>query len=82
VEEKEDSMQSPFLTADEVALLLRKSTKWVYQRAGDIPGAFKLGGSWFFDKDILLSSLKELAAPGKPKRNGHARVDALRHGLS
>lgn len=75
-------MQSPFLTADEVALLLRKSTKWVYQRAGDIPGAFKLGGSWFFDKDILVSSLKELAAPGKPKRNDRAKSDGFRHGLS
>ena len=75
-------MQSPFLTADEVALLLRKSTKWVYQRAGEIPGAFKLGGSWFFDRDILVSSLKELAAPGKPRRIGHGRADARRHGLS
>ena len=75
-------MQSPFLTADEVALLLRKSTKWVYQRAVDIPGAFKLGGSWFFDKDILLSSLKELATTGKPKRNGLGKSDDNRHGLS
>ena len=74
-------MESPFLTADEVALLLRKSTKWVYQRARDIPGAFKLGGSWFFDKDILLSSLKELAAPGKPKRKGYRESTDNRHSL-
>ncbi len=75
-------MQSPFLTADEVSLLLRKSTKWIYQRAGEIPGAFKLGGSWFFDQEILLHSLKELAAPGKPKRNGRPKSDDNRHGLS
>jgi len=72
-------MQSPFLTADEVSLLLRKSTKWTYQRAKDIPGSFKLGGSWFFDKDILLSSLKELASTGKPKPKP-SRSDG-RHGV-
>ena len=58
-----------FLTAGEVATLLRKSTKWVYQNARLIPGGFKLNGSWLWDKEVLVDSLKELAKkPLAPKR--------------
>lgn len=69
---------STFLTAGEVATLLRKSTKWVYSNTRLIPGGFKLGGSWYWDKDILLSSLKELAA--RPPQTSKAG-SADRHGL-
>jgi hypothetical protein len=55
----------PYLSVGELASLLRVSTKWCYQRMKDIPGSFKLGGCWFVDREILLSSLKDLAA--KPK---------------
>jgi hypothetical protein len=50
-----------FLSAGEVALLLRKSTKWVYQKADELPGAFKLGGTWFFDREIMVTSLQALS---------------------
>ena len=73
-------MDTPFLTADEVSLLLRKSSKWVYQRATEIPGSFKLGGSWFFDREILLAELKDKAS--KPTREAVKRnVPTNRHGL-
>ena len=54
-------MESPYLTVDEVASLLRKSSKWVYQKQTEIPGYFKLAGSIFFDREILQTHLNELA---------------------
>jgi len=58
-----------FLTAGEVATLLRKSIKWVYQNSRLIPGGFNLSGSWLWDKEILVSSLKEMAKkPSAPRR--------------
>ncbi|CAB1059417.1 hypothetical protein D1BOALGB6SA_4179 [Olavius sp. associated proteobacterium Delta 1] len=45
-------MKSPYLTVDEVATLLRKSSKWVYNKKRQIPGYFKLAGSIFFDREI------------------------------
>ena len=54
-------MDSPYLTVDEVASQLRKSNKWVYSKKQLLPGYFKLGGAIFFDREILLSRLKELA---------------------
>ena len=54
-------MDSPYLTVDEVASLLRKSNKWVYSKKQLLPGYFKLEGAIFFDREILLSRLKELA---------------------
>ena len=57
-----------FITAGEVATLLRKSTKWVYQNARLIPGGFKLNGSWLWDKELLLDSLRDLAKkPSAPR---------------
>ena len=52
---------SPYLTVKEVAELLGRSTKWVYKSQLLIPGHFKLAGSIFFDKDVLLSTLKTKA---------------------
>ena len=54
-------MKSPYLAVDEVAALLRKSTKWVYIKKEQIPGYFKLAGSIFFDREILQEHLKEQA---------------------
>jgi hypothetical protein len=51
---------NPFLSVGETASLLGKSEKWVYAHLQELPGAFKLGGSWFIDKTILLSELKSL----------------------
>lgn len=54
-------MNPQFLTIKEVADLLGRSTKWVYLSKESIPGYFKLVGSIFFDRDILLSALKSKA---------------------
>jgi len=56
-------MDSPYLSVGELALLLRKSEKWIYQmlNKGKIPGAFKLGGSWLVDRDILGAALQKRA---------------------
>jgi len=74
-------MSSPiFLSAGEVALLLRKSTKWVYQKADELPGAFKFGGTWFFDREIMVTSLQALSQ--KPTRsNPKPDRTQSRHGL-
>jgi len=54
-------MNSPYLSVKEVAQLLGKSSKWVYMSKDRLPGYFKLAGAIFFDKDILLASLKAKA---------------------
>jgi hypothetical protein len=73
-------MDSPYLSVGEVAQLFGKSQKWVYQKKSEIPGFFKLAGSIFFDREILLSSLKTIASQ-KPagKQKPDSRND--RHGL-
>ena len=72
-------MDSPYLTVKEVAILLRKSEKWVYAKRTQIPGQFKLAGAIFFDRDILKSRLKELAF--KPTKR-LARACPDKHGLT
>jgi predicted DNA-binding transcriptional regulator AlpA len=59
-------MPSPYLCAQEVADLLGKSLKWTYQNQKVIPGRFKLGKSIFWDKEVLINSIREQA--GKPVR--------------
>ena len=49
------------LTIKEVAQLLNKSEKWCYLKKDQLPGYFKLAGSIFFDRDVLLSTLKAKA---------------------
>ena len=71
-------MKSPYLTVDEVATLLRKSSKWVYSKKDQIPGYFKLAGSIFFDCEILQSHLKEQAF--RPTRKV-SRPPMDKHGL-
>jgi len=59
-------MESPYLTVKEVAEFLHKSEKWVYLHKESIPGYFRLALSIFFDKDVLLATLKSQAT--KPVR--------------
>lgn len=49
------------LTVDEVAGLLRVSTKTVYRRArlGQLPGAFKVGHQWRIHPAPLMAHLNE-----------------------
>ena len=72
-------MKSPYLTVDEVAKLLRRSTKWVYCRKSQIPGYFKIAGSILFDREILQDHLKELAF--KPTRKVSHSVITDKYGL-
>ena len=72
-------MESPYLSVGEVAQLLGKSQKWVYQKKSEIPGFFKLAGSIFFDREVLLSSLKTKASQPTRKQKPDSRND--RHGL-
>lgn len=71
---------SSYLSVGETASLLGKSEKWVYAHLSELPGAFKLGGSWFIDKEILTSGLKSLAQ--KPARKSAQRPVHDRHGLT
>lgn len=73
-------MDNPYITVEEVAGLLRKNPKWVYNHKEDIPGFFRLAGAIFFDRDILTDHLKELAfKPTKKANRITSSVD--RHGL-
>ena len=53
-------MDARFLSVGEVALLLGMSNKWVYRHKAELPGFFKLAGTIFFDREILLSSCGDL----------------------
>ena len=54
-------MNSPYLSVKEVAQFLNKSEKWVYLSKESIPGFFRLANSIFFDKEVLLATLKTKA---------------------
>jgi hypothetical protein len=72
-------MNTAYLSVGEVATLFGKSTKWVYSALQEdlIAGAFKLNGSWFIDKKILLTDLHSKATK---KKGGHSLRDN-RHNL-
>jgi predicted DNA-binding transcriptional regulator AlpA len=55
-----------FLVAKEVAEILGKSLKWLYQNQTRIPGRFVIGKSIFWDKEVLMEALKSQAR--KPVR--------------
>lgn len=73
-------MENPFITVEEVASLLRKNPKWVYGNKKTIPGFFKLAGSIFFDREILISHLKELAFKPTPQKARRVSIED-QHGL-
>lgn len=56
-------MASPFLSVGELSQMLKVSEKWIYQQLGkgEIPGAFKISGMWFIDRELFLSALREKA---------------------
>lgn len=68
-----------FLSAKEVSEILGKSLKWVYANKDEIPGMFYLGKAYFWDRDVLLTGLKELATSPKGKARGKL---VSKHGLS
>jgi regulator of sigma D len=71
--------QSPFLTVGETAIILRKSEKWIYRHASDIPGSLKLFGSWLFDRQTLLEELKKRSRITPKEESRDNPMD--RHGL-
>ncbi|MCE5251359.1 helix-turn-helix domain-containing protein [bacterium] len=72
-------MDSPYLSVAQVAQLLGRTPKWVYENKGVIPGFFKLGGSIFFDREVLESGLKNAATQPAKRPKPDSRND--RHGL-
>ena len=80
-------MPTRFLKVKEVAKLLNISDKTVYKIKEEIPGYFKLAKMHFFDEEVLLMRLKELATltnkpiqPNKINRKCHDNKSD-RHGL-
>jgi predicted DNA-binding transcriptional regulator AlpA len=56
--------ERPYYSVGELCEVLNCSTKWMYQQLnrGNIPGAFRIGtATWFIDRDIFHSTLKEKA---------------------
>lgn len=77
-------MASPFYSVGELAVVLKCSTKWVYQQLGkgNIPGAFHIGtATWFIDKDVFHSNLKVKAQKPQPKVRQTGGIKS-RHDLS
>ncbi len=72
-------MDSPYLSVAEVAELFGRSSKWVYQRKAEIPGYFKLAGSIFFDREILLLNLRNVATQPAKRQKPDSTSD--RHGI-
>ncbi len=72
-------MDFHYLSVGEGALLPGKFQKWVYQKKGVIPGYFKLAGSIFFDREILLLNLRNAATQPAKRQKPDVRND--RHGL-
>jgi len=76
---------SRYLSVKEVAALLGVSIKTIYAKKLSIPGYFNLAGLHFFDEDVLVTSLKDLAThsvtkPIEPVKTNRKRP-ADRHGL-
>lgn len=73
-------MDKIFYTPGEVAQVLRVATKTIYRMllTGEIPGAFKFGGTWRIDREIFHASLKKQATP---KVKGHVLSTDNRHDL-
>jgi hypothetical protein len=72
-----------YLSAKEVATILKISVKTVYKKLDCIPGYFNLGGMHFFDEDEFRSGLKSLATQKKqtePFQDSHTRARD-KHGL-
>lgn len=75
-------MENLYITVEEVAELLRKSPKWVYSHKEQIPGYFKIQGAIFFDRNVMIQSLRELATNPKPTQIKARRVSTEdQHGL-
>ncbi len=75
-------MDTKFLSAKEVAALLGRSEKWVYSNKAAIPGMFYLGRSYFWDQEVLLGTLKDLATrPAKPGARSGGKPIGDRHCL-
>lgn len=69
---------SRYLSVKEVAAILNVSPKTVYKKKTELPGYFKLAGLHFFDEEVLVKRLKELATTYKPTQ---IRSRMGRHGL-
>ena len=72
-------MDSPYLSVAEVAKLFARCEKWVYQNKSEIPGYFKLAGSIFFDREILLLNLRNAATQPAKRQKPDSTSD--RHGI-
>lgn len=65
--------QSPFMTADEIALRLgiHANTVYVYAKAGQIPGE-RVGRRWFFKRGVIEQWLRNGGLEGGPVAAGAA----------
>ena len=65
-------MTETFMTIEEVAELLRISSRSVYNMAqtGELPGAIKIGNQWRINRELLMEWTMEQAtkAPDKSKK--------------
>lgn len=70
-------MERKLLGVKDVATILEKSERWVYQKKTEIPGYFKLGGAIFFDSRTFWQWIETNCTQPKVKPDS-ARG---RHGL-
>lgn len=69
---------SQYLTAKEVAGLLRISVKTVYKHQRSIPGRFMIGGSILWNEKVLREAIDRMS---EPKPSSERRGVSGRHGL-
>ena len=51
-------IEAKFFSVKEVAVMLGKCNKWVYQRKEKIPGYTRIAGAILFNREVFLSGLK------------------------
>lgn len=69
-------MSTRYLSVKEVAKLLNVHPKTVYKKKLDIPGYFNLAGLHFFDEEVLVARLKDMATnkPVNPNKTNRKRL--------
>lgn len=67
---------SPMLKTSEVAAMLAKTTRWVSgaAAAGQIGGAYRIGGEWRFDFAEFRSWVVAQRRTPSPKTNRHSDI--------
>lgn len=57
------------------------SQRWIYDHKWEIPGLIQIGGHYFWDQEVLISGLKDMAANSKKRHRPTEKLVGSKHGL-